>query len=71
MTTIRDKLDLHQINADDRLRHSAGMGLGEPERLSPPIWPIIVVLALLAIYAAPDVIAWRNGETPVVVGRMK
>lgn len=38
---------------------------------NPPIWLVIVVLVLLAIYAAPDLIAWTRGEAPVMAGRMK
>ena len=63
MTTIRHMKELHKFNAvrspDNRLRHSSS------------IWPVIVVLAILAVYAAPDFIAWARGDAPVVTGRMK
>lgn len=72
--TIRVHNELRQVidrSPDDRLRNTVGMGLGEPERRSTSIWPVIVVLVLLAAYATPDFIAWARGDAPVVAGRMK
>lgn len=75
MTTIRDKKSLRHFvdhaTPDDRLHHSAGMGLGEPERRDVPILLPLIFLALLVWYTAPDLIAWWNGDAPVTIGRMK
>ena len=81
MTTLRQKKALRKFidrAPDDRLRHCEGeideyMAGKEPsvEAVRLCLRGALILLMLVAIYSAPDLIAWARGDAPVTTGRMK